>query len=173
MHSLTEGLGLDFFVLFSSMASMLGSPGQGNYAAANTFLDVLAHFRRARGLPAVSINWGAWADVGMAAELAERSPMQRTPEGVTAMPVDRGLAVLGRLLAGAPPQIGVLPVEWKSFLRQFPDGERPPVLAEMGREAGLSEVAAAAQPDRSYWNAWRRCRSASDTAWWSITSALP
>ena len=146
LHRLTEALELDFFVLFSSMASMLGSPGQGNYAAANTFLDALAHFRRARGLPAVSINWGAWADVGMAAELARRSPMQRTPDGLTAIPLDRGLAVLGRLVAGAPPQIGVLPVEWKAFLRQFSDGERPPVLDEMARDIGPCDLSAPAQP---------------------------
>jgi acyl transferase domain-containing protein len=147
VHSLTAGLELDFFVLFSSMASMLGSPGQGNYAAANCFLDVLAHYRRARRLPAVSINWGAWAEVGMAAELARRSPVQRTPEGVTAMPPDRGLAVLERLLTGAPPQVGVLPVDWKAFLSQFPDGAELPVLADVAREAGPREPSAASQPE--------------------------
>ncbi len=146
LSTLTERLELDFFVLFSSMASVLGSPGQGNYAAANAYLDALAAHRRARGLPAVSIAWGAWADVGMAAELARRSAGQWTPEGVTAIPLDRGLESLGRLLTGAPAQVAVLPVDWAPFLTQFPAGVVPPVLAEVARLAGPRPHSKAAAP---------------------------
>ena len=67
LHRLTVGKSLDFFVLFSSTAALLGSPGQGNHAAANSFLDALAYYRQAKGLPALSINWGVWAEVGSAA----------------------------------------------------------------------------------------------------------
>ncbi len=63
LHALTQDLPLDFFVCFSSVASLLGSPSQGNYAAANAFMDALVHYRRNLGLPGLSINWGPWAEV--------------------------------------------------------------------------------------------------------------
>src|SRR5439155_17412903 len=67
LHEQTTSRPLDFFVLFSSGSSLVGSPGQANYCAANAFLDALAHHRHAQGLPALAINWGRWTDVGLAA----------------------------------------------------------------------------------------------------------
>ncbi|HUL78059.1 MAG TPA: SDR family NAD(P)-dependent oxidoreductase, partial [Vicinamibacteria bacterium] len=110
LHRLTEGAPLDFFVLFSSGAALLGSPGQGNHAAANAFLDALAHHRRSRGLPAVSINWGVWSEVGAA---AERGVEDRVAgHGMEAFSPRDGLRILGRLIGDAPPQVGVLAIDW-------------------------------------------------------------
>ncbi|MGC6494771.1 MAG: SDR family NAD(P)-dependent oxidoreductase [Myxococcota bacterium] len=71
LHLATRGRDLDAFVLFSSVTASLGAPGQGNYAAANEFMDALAHNRRRMGLPAVAIDWGPWGEIGMAARLSE------------------------------------------------------------------------------------------------------
>ncbi|RQH19832.1 KR domain-containing protein, partial [Okeania hirsuta] len=66
LHLFTQNQQLDFFVMFSSVASLLGSPGQGNHAVVNGFLDGLAHYRRGMGLPGLSINWGTVAQTGVA-----------------------------------------------------------------------------------------------------------
>jgi acyl transferase domain-containing protein/acyl-CoA synthetase (AMP-forming)/AMP-acid ligase II/aryl carrier-like protein len=134
LHAATQNLDLDFFVLFSSAAALLGSPGQSNYAAANAYMDALAHYRRARGLSAVSINWGPWAEVGMAASLSQRSSRKWTPRGVTALSIEDGLRVLASVhRGGASSQLCVMPVNWTEFLQQFPPDTRAPVLARIAR----------------------------------------
>ena len=70
LHTATRNRELDWFVLFSSVAAVLGTPGQANYASGNAFMDGLAHYRRDQGLAALSINWGPWSDVGLAAAQA-------------------------------------------------------------------------------------------------------
>jgi aryl carrier-like protein len=108
LHRATRHLDLDFFVLFSSAAALLGAPGQGIYAAANAALDALAHLRRGQGLTALSIDWGPWAEVGMAADAARRG-LARWPDGGGVSP-DAALEILGRLLRAAPAaQVAVLP----------------------------------------------------------------
>ncbi|MFM9067442.1 MAG: SDR family NAD(P)-dependent oxidoreductase, partial [Planctomycetota bacterium] len=108
LHELTSSLPLDYFVLFSSAASLLGSPGQGNYAAANAMLDGLAHARRALGLPGTSINSGSWSDVGMAARLKESQGSRWAEAGIGWIEPDLGLRTLENLLLDDVTQAGVL-----------------------------------------------------------------
>ena len=129
LHTLTRDLPIEHFVLFSSAASLLGSPGQANYAAANAFLDALAHQRCAQGLAAQAINWGAWAEVGMAAELDRAQGNRREAAGVERIEVVQGLTTFGRLLERGNVQIGVLSIDWPSFLEKIPVGMEPPWLS--------------------------------------------
>ncbi|GGC78292.1 type I polyketide synthase [Chelatococcus reniformis] len=111
LHELTLSDPLDFFVLFSSGASLLGSPGQGNYAAANGFLDALASYRHASGRPALSISWGSWAEVGMAAGVGEDHHRRWAAMGLEMITPDSGMEMLGALLAsGDGPQVAAVPI---------------------------------------------------------------
>ncbi|AOX02953.1 hypothetical protein BJP34_29070 [Moorena producens PAL-8-15-08-1] len=130
LHQLTKDFPLDFFVCFSSIASMLGSPGQSNYAAGNGFMDALAHYRRSMGLPGLSINWGAWASAGMAASLAVQNQQRMESMGLSAIEPERGMQALGSLLSESQSQVGVFPVNWSQFIRQFPGGQKIPFLSD-------------------------------------------
>ena len=129
LHKLSASLPLDHFVLFSSAASVIGSAGQANYAAANAFLDNLAHYRRLLGLPAVSINWGAWAEVGMAARLNMSGRLRA--KGMGTIAPQQGLNALERILHESTPQISVMPFDWDALSRATPTGTLPPILAEL------------------------------------------
>jgi len=128
LHTKTENLPLDFFVCFSSIASLLGSPGQGNYAAANAFMDGLVHHRRGMGLPGLSINWGPWAEGGMVAELGNRHQNRLLTQGMTPITPEGGFHVLADLLGQDSTQVGVLPINWSEFFKQLPVGTKMPLL---------------------------------------------
>lgn len=120
LHQQTQALPLDFFLLFSSATSLLGSVGQSNHVSANAFLDALAHARRAQGLPGLSINWGAWAEVGYAAQVRAEDFLKS--QGIDSIAPSLGLAALERVFGSAktPAQIGIVPIDWSSYLQRTP-----------------------------------------------------
>ncbi|MBU6350104.1 MAG: SDR family NAD(P)-dependent oxidoreductase [Chloroflexi bacterium] len=105
LHTQTRHLTLDFFVAFSSIASWLGSPGQSNYAAANGFMDTLMQQRAETGLPGLSISWGPWAEIGMAAPSA--TSQRRPAGGFHPMPPSQAARLLPYLLTQPVSQVGV------------------------------------------------------------------
>jgi NAD(P)-dependent dehydrogenase (short-subunit alcohol dehydrogenase family)/acyl carrier protein len=129
LHELTRDVPLDFFVLFSSVASLLGHSGQGNHAAANSFEDALAHARRRAGLPATSINWGPWAELGSVARTGVEDRL--VAEGFTALAPEAGLEALGRVMGGNPAQVAVALVDWGRFIGSLPAGASSALVAEL------------------------------------------
>jgi myxalamid-type polyketide synthase MxaE and MxaD len=136
LHLHTRELPLEFFLLFSSAASMFGSAGQANHAAANSFLDTLAHHRKSIGLPALSINWGPWSEVG---EAAARNVGERLSSlGIDSIEPEQGLRVLEMIFKHSSAQVGVIPIDWKKWKQLFLGANTPPLMSELRLEpAGL------------------------------------
>ena len=133
LHTLTLHEPLDFFVLFSSVVAFLGSPGQGNYAAANAFLDALAVYRRARGLAALSIHWGPWAEVGLAAAQENRGA-RLAGRGLESITPLQGLAVFQHLLQQDIAQLAVMPFDVQQWCQCYPASSDWPLFATLLQE---------------------------------------
>ncbi|HEX8742836.1 MAG TPA: type I polyketide synthase [Thermoleophilaceae bacterium] len=125
LHRATVGLPLDFFVMFASLAGVVGSPGQGAYAAANAFLDALAWHRAERGLPATSVDWGPWADGGLAVEASGYERL--ATRGVPPLAAAHALELLDRALGGAPAQV----VATAFDLEALAEAGAPPAAREL------------------------------------------
>lgn len=120
LHQLTQTIDLDFFVMFSSIASLWGSAGQSNYAAANAFMDTLAHYRQQHGLPAQSINWGAWDNLGMTAMLDSVGRQRWANLGINGITAQQGQELFTHILKHPSlAQPGAMLVNWTAFLRSF------------------------------------------------------
>jgi polyketide synthase 12/epothilone polyketide synthase D len=144
LHEQTQGLSLDFFVLFSSVTSLLGNGGQGNYAAANAFLDGLAHYRAASGKPAQSLNWGAWSAGGMAATLDDASRARQARSGMGMLSPEQGVQLLAQALLRNEAQLGLLPLDVRALRRSLDGNKVPPVWrALVTQKAGQQKTSSA------------------------------
>jgi NADPH:quinone reductase-like Zn-dependent oxidoreductase len=137
LHRLTQVDAPELFVLFSSASAVLGSPGQANYTAANGFLDGLAAHRHALGLPATSVDWGPWADAGMAASEAARANLGK--QGFTPLKPALALSAMAEMMRHGTVQATVIAVQWQRLARLI-GPVRPPMLEHVLPKAAATQV---------------------------------
>ncbi|SDT81656.1 Acyl transferase domain-containing protein [Streptomyces sp. TLI_053] len=147
LHELTRGHDLAAFVLYSSVAAVLGGPGQGSYAAANTYLDALAAHRRSIGLPAQSLAWGQWAETsGITGHLTEADLRRAARAGLRPIPTERGTALFDAAERVGAGFLAAVPLDLAAVRAQ---GEVPPLLRGLvpaARRAASAATPAAAAP---------------------------
>ncbi|MGV4925929.1 SDR family NAD(P)-dependent oxidoreductase [Streptomyces sp. BHT-5-2] len=149
LDELTRDLRLDAFVLFSSLAGVLGNAGQANYAAANTFLDALAHRRRAAGLPATSLAWGLWdGEAGMAGHLDQADLARAARLGVLALDRDQGLRLMDTGLASPRAALAPVALDLSALRRQAQSDRLPPIWQELIGQVEQHDTPTAGEPLR-------------------------
>jgi acyl carrier protein len=126
----------------SSITSIFGTPGQGNYAAANTFMDAFAQMRRCEGRKALSINWGPWAEIGMAAATQKSGDERWSAFGVGTIPPDIGIQIMDLLMDSDDTQVAVLYVKWQKFFNQLPKGNVASLFVDIAKKE-MSEISEA------------------------------
>ena len=145
LHRATADRDLDLFILFSSRVGVMGNPGQANHAAANAFLDQLAAHRRALGLPGQAIAWGAWSEIGEAAEQRDRIDRQRTALGGRWFTPQQGMRAFDRLVRQDVTTSVVMSMDWSVFAEAVED--RPPLLEDLLSTATEDEAGPASSED--------------------------
>jgi phthiocerol/phenolphthiocerol synthesis type-I polyketide synthase C len=123
LHQATGERDVDWWLTFSSAASLLGAPGQGAHAAANSWVDGLVAHRRSLGLPAVGINWGPWAEVGRAQFFADL--------GLSMITAEEGLAAMQTVLAADRARTGVFSLDARQWFQSFPAAARSSLFAKL------------------------------------------
>jgi acyl transferase domain-containing protein/acyl carrier protein len=145
LHELTKGLNLSQFLLFSSVAGVLGAAGQANYAAANVFLDALAAQRRAQGLPAVSMAWGAWMlESNLAVELDQVALSRVKRLGIRPLSVERGLDLFDCAREMGEPALTMVGLDASALRAQAEAGALAPVLRRLAQAPATHSVEPAA-----------------------------
>ncbi len=146
LHRLTQDIPLDYFVLFSSMTAIIGQPGVATYAAANSVLDALARYRHAKGLKAISFQWGPWADLGLTkTEKASRGVDMYAQQGIRALTFDETFEALSQLLQQGIAGALVAPIQWQKFVRSFVGDSVPRTFLSLLPSDGEAANAASSQ----------------------------
>jgi NADPH:quinone reductase-like Zn-dependent oxidoreductase/malonyl CoA-acyl carrier protein transacylase/acyl carrier protein len=138
LHAMTLGTPLDFFILFSSATTLFGNPGQGNYVAANMALEALAKKRRAAGLAATCVRWGAIEDVGFLARNEHIKDALQSRMGGSALHSILALDILERMLVADRSSLGIMELDWKALARFLPSANTPK-FSELAQHASDSD----------------------------------
>ncbi|ASQ92837.1 type I polyketide synthase [Streptomyces sp. 11-1-2] len=147
LHELTRDAGLSVFVLFSAAAGLLGAAGQGNYAAANAFLDALAAHRHAQGLPATSLAWGYWAQAtGMTGGMTDADRARLARAGMMGLETEQGLALLDIALDSGLPALAPIRLDLATLRREAHADDLPPLFRSLVRGAAPQAATGAAGP---------------------------